>query len=78
MVLMTVFALFKFIAVAIIMVAMVMILLSIGHLSHPDDIASAKQTKDLLRQLEKENKVIGEESVFNKFLGRNGSYKFRR
>lgn len=79
----TVFSLFKFIAVVIILAAMVMLLLGIGHLSHVDDIASDSESQKMMREVLEDEKVIGDKSVFNKFLSRSelrlkGSFTSRR
>lgn len=71
----TVFSIFKLIAVVIILAAMAMVILGIGHISKIDDIADPHASHHLMRELLEDEKVIGEKSEFYKFLFRTNFIK---
>lgn len=58
----------KIVLMMIIIGAMIMILMSIGHLLHNDDLNTAEDDSHLKDELERDENVVGEKSVFYNFL----------
>lgn len=58
--------------------AMVMILMSIGHLFHNDDFNTLDDDKALREDVEKKEDVVSEKSVFFNFLVDNAQAKKKR
>lgn len=58
--------------------AMVMILMSIGHLFHNDDFNTLDDDKALREDVEKKEDVVSEKSVFFNFLVDNVQAKKKR
>lgn len=60
----------KFVCVIILLMAMVMVLLGIGHLSQPLEENDKTSTNALRKELKKSNRVISRHSIFHSFLVR--------
>lgn len=61
---------FKIFLVTVLLIAMVMVLLMIGFMAHPEE-SSTKEDKDrLLHDVENREKVITSNSIFHQFLAR--------
>lgn len=58
----------KIILMLLIIGGMVMILMSIGHIFHADDLNTSDDDLRLRDEVEKEKNVVGEKSVFYNFL----------
>lgn len=61
----------KILAVVAILVAMVVILTGIGHLTRREGTSQMKNASELRKEITESNRVISTNSVFFSFLGRN-------
>ncbi|MDE6342645.1 MAG: hypothetical protein K2K93_10025 [Muribaculaceae bacterium] len=62
--------LFKIILVAILIVTMIMVLLTIRHISNPEDSGTMEDSRRLRRDLETRERVITQNSLFHQFFAR--------
>lgn len=61
---------FKILLVVVLLIAMVMVLLMIGHMAHPQ-VSSSKEDRDrLLHDVETRDRVITSNSIFHQFFAR--------
>lgn len=58
----------KILLMVLLIGGMVMILLSIGHLFHNDDLNTLEDDMRLRQEIDKSEEVVGEKSVFYNFL----------
>lgn len=71
MILLKVFLLF------VILVGMIVVLLSVRLLTRPGEMTDTGATDSLRREVESEDRVIGDESVFHGFLARSQASRHR-
>lgn len=65
--------------VAILLAAMIMVLVIIGHLAHPGDTGTKEQRDRLLHDVETRDRVVTRDSLFHDFFARpSESVKHRR
>ncbi len=60
----------QIILVTVMLVAMVMVLMGISHLSHVEDEARKEETDALKREVDEDANVVSRYSVFHRFLAR--------
>lgn len=61
----------KGLLVLVMLVAMVMVLMGISHLSRVDDDSAEEDAEKLRRQIDEDERVVGDYSVFHRFLARD-------
>ena len=61
---------FKIFLVTVLLIAMVLVLLMIGHLAHPQDSSTKEDRDRLLHDVETRNRVITSHSIFHQFFAR--------
>ena len=66
-----IFLILKAIVMLVLLVAMVMVLLGIKHLSNPRESASAEETEALKRDVDRETPGISRHSLFRQFIYSN-------
>lgn len=60
----------KMFLVCVMLVAMILVLLLISHLSHPEDSATNEENDRLRRDVETRDRVITSSSLFHQFFAR--------
>lgn len=65
----------KFIFLVVILVGMITILASVSLLNDPDGTSDKEETDELRKELESEDRVISNHSVFHRFLARRPDSK---
>lgn len=68
----------KIFLVCVMLVAMILVLLMISHLSHPEDSATNEERDRLLRDVETRDRVITSNSLFHQFFAREPQKPRRR
>ncbi len=61
---------FKILLVVILLIAMVLVLLMIGHMAHPQESSTKEDRDRLLHDVETRNRVITSNSIFHQFFAR--------
>lgn len=70
MILSTLFLILKIVAVVVLLLAMVLVLLGIGHLFNKETLAHDEDVSKLKREMKEREEVISRHSVFHSFLVR--------
>lgn len=61
---------FKILLVIVLMIAMALVLLIIGHMANPADSSTKEDKERLLRDVENRERVITSNSIFHQFFAR--------
>lgn len=60
----------KIVLVVILLLSMIMVLLMIGHIAHPEESATKEDRDRLLHDVETRERVITSNSIFHQFFAR--------
>lgn len=60
----------KITLVVVLLLAMVLVLLMIGHMAHPEDSSTKEDRDRLLNDVENKERVITSDSIFHQFFAR--------
>lgn len=61
---------FKILLVVVLLISMVLVLLMIGHIAHPQESSTKEDSDRLLHDVETRNRVITNNSLFHQFFAR--------
>ncbi|MDE6290088.1 MAG: hypothetical protein K2M16_01015 [Muribaculaceae bacterium] len=61
---------FKITLVVVLLIAMVLVLLMIGHMANPEDSSTKEDSERLLNDVKNRERVITSDSIFHQFFAR--------